>query len=163
MSKAQKPQIKVPQPKGRQGSLLLAVLGGLAFGGGGASAWFLLTDQTISTAQAAVPEAQNESSFVNIPRLTVPMSDPTGNLLGYITLDLALQVPSGKAEDVKQHIPMIRHQLNDLLYGGGNYGKPDQPEQLDIKRATPAMLKAANAALPEPVITSLSVITAIPG
>jgi hypothetical protein len=116
----------------------------------------------VPKAQSAVA-AQSENSFVNIPRLTVPMSDASGNLLGYVTLDLALEVPSDRAEDIKQHIPMIRHGLNDLLYGGGTFGLADQPAHLDIRQATPAMLKAANAALPEPVIKSLSVITALPG
>jgi flagellar basal body-associated protein FliL len=164
----QKTAVKALQPKqhpqpGRLVSLLLAVLGGLAFGGGGASAWFLMLDRDVTQVQAAVPTAPVENSFVNIPRLTVPMTDPSGNLLGYVTLDLALQVPADRAEEIKQHIPMIRHGLNDLLYGGGNFSQADRPAQLDIKRATPAMLKAANDALPEPVITSLSVITAIPG
>ncbi len=151
-----------PQPKASRIALLIAVLGGLAFGGGGASTWFLLRGEGINTAQSAPNTSGTTVSYVTIPRLTVPMVGQDTDLLGYITLDLALEVPADRAEYLKQHIPMIRHGLNALLYGGGDFGKPDQPEQLDIKRATPAMLKAANAALAEPVIKSLSVITAIP-
>ncbi len=158
---AAKPTLQTKQPTGSKTTLLLAVLGGLAFGGGGASAWFLLNGHVAPTAQAAEP-TDGKLDFVTVPRLTVPMADDNGNILGYVTLDLALQVVPDKAEYVKQRIPMIRHGLNALLYGGGNFGKAAQPEQMDIKRATPAMLKAANAALDEPVIKSLSVITALP-
>ncbi len=151
-----------PQPKASRITLLIAVLGGLAFGGGGASAWFLLRGEGVNAALAASDTPVTPASYVTVPRLTVPMVGQNTELLGYITLDLALEVPADRAEYIKQHIPMIRHGLNALLYGGGDFGKPDQPEQLDLKRATPAMLKAANDALAEPVIQSLSVITAIP-
>jgi flagellar basal body-associated protein FliL len=143
-------------------TIALAVIAGLAFGGGGASAWFLLNGRLAAPASAAPDSALKPLIYVNIPRLTVPISDDRGNMLGYVTLDLALEVPTGREEYVKQHIPMIRHGLNALLFGSGSLGKVDQPEQLDIKRATPAMLKAANAALEEPIIKSLSIITALP-
>lgn len=143
-------------------SIVLAVLGGLAFGGGSASAWFLLHDDRVQPAEAATAPDETALDYVTVPRLTVPMTDAQANVLGYVTLDLALQVTPGREDYVKQRIPMIRHSLNALLFGGGSFGKDAQPEQLDINRATPAMLKAANAALDEPVIKSLSVITALP-
>jgi hypothetical protein len=150
-----------PAPPRNRALLALAVFGGLAFGGGGASAWFLLSERGIAAVRAEAAPKLKPLAYVKIQRLTVPLSDAHGSLTGYVTLDLALDVVPDRAEFVKQRIPMIRHQINALVYAR-SFALPDNPARLDIAAATPLMLDAANAALETPAIRSLSIVSAMP-
>jgi flagellar basal body-associated protein FliL len=142
-------------------TLMLAILGGLAFGGGGATAWFMLTNGGVATAKAQPAETYDVLTYVKIQRLTVPLADVRGNLISYLTLDLALDVKPGQAEFVKQRIPMIRHQINALV-SREVFIDPANDTRFDYARAAPAMLKAANMALETPAIRSLSIVSALP-
>jgi flagellar basal body-associated protein FliL len=148
-------------PDRSQVSLVLAVLGGLAFGGGSATAWFLLTDQHLPAALAKPVSTSDTINFVKIQRLTVPLADPRGNMLGFVTLDLDLEVSRAKAEMVKQRIPLIRHRINALVHEQ-SFVRYDRANQFDFDRATPELLRAANAALPEPAIKSINIVVALP-
>lgn len=142
-------------------TFFLAVLGGLVFGSGGASAYFLSMDSGIPSAKARTVEKSGSLSYIKIQRLTVPMADARGNLTSYVTLDLALETRPGQGEFVKQRIPMIRHQIN-VLMSLETFGQAGDATRFDIKRATPAMLKSVNKALGTPAIRSLSIVSALP-
>lgn len=110
-------------------SLLFLLLLGLGLGGGAAFGVSRLLGPPPSPAEIAEAE-KPETSFVPTGAILTPVVTTEGDLSGYVTFDVQLEVPADKAEDVGSKLPLLLHAINlrawkTPLAAGPNHLLPD--------------------------------------
>jgi flagellar basal body-associated protein FliL len=165
--KADKPAEAAPA-KGGKGKLIglgaLALLLGLAGGAGGVGYYLTKVAPAKSIAITVAPKPKKEPekpSYVEIDRMIVPLLEPNGELNGYLSLDVSMEVPAEHADFVKNRQPLIRHSINELLSttslrSAGGTGAIDYP------RAAALLRDAANKALGPGMVTRVDILSALP-
>ncbi len=176
MAKAKSPEKPAPEvpakPKSRKLFTALLVIAALALGGGGASAYFLIfgggPKKAMAKAAAPTPseiDIQDPMTFVDVQRLMIPLYEPDGKLLQYVSVDLALEVRTSQKEFVLQRLSKVRHAIN-LMASTTDLRSPKNLTRLDFDRAAKLMLNNTNAAITEPTnkapVHSLSIVNAMP-
>ena len=131
------------QPSGKGGKLLLIV--GLVLGialGGGVAAVLLPSggDEPAEETAAAEPEAEAEPAVpaevltVAVTRLPVPLADAQGEVLGYMFVDLSLEVDGMDSQSyVAARVPRLRDAYLRRL-SGQQLTLADHPGALDYDR-----------------------------
>jgi flagellar basal body-associated protein FliL len=156
-------------PKSKTGlvAALMLVLG-LAVGGGGAAGYFLFlapkppAEGVVAEAKPAEEEAEKaKPEYFAMDRMMVPMIDQRGLLVGYLSLDLSLEIDPLQADVLKNNLPIVRHTFNEVM-STVPLGRADNPKLLDFPKAQAALVKAANEALGEPVVKQLVIVSALP-
>lgn len=104
------------EKKGSKKLLIAGLIGGLIVGGG---ATFGITTMFFSSDGAVVEEAEPEPEpeplpdvaviYVEINRLPASLTDENGRLLGYLFIDLSMEVESAEERDwVVSRMPLVR-------------------------------------------------------
>lgn len=94
-------------------TLLGIVAGGILTGGGAA----VTVAQLRPAGQAAVaPEEQGPLQFVDAGAVLVPLVFEDGQLAGYVSMEVQLQVDAGDAEAVTARLPLLLHAINLQTY-----------------------------------------------
>lgn len=132
------------QPSGKGGKLLLIV--GLVLGialGGGVAAVLLPSggdEEPAEETAAAEPEAEAETAVpaevltVAVTRLPVPLADAQGEVLGYMFVDLSLEVDGMDSQSyVAARVPRLRDAYLRRL-SGQQLTLADRPGALDYDR-----------------------------
>lgn len=132
------------QPSGKGGKLLLIV--GLVLGialGGGVAAVLLPSggdEEPAEETAAAEPEAEAEPAVpaevltVAVTRLPVPLADAQGEVLGYMFVDLSLEVDGMDSQSyVAARVPRLRDAYLRRL-SGQQLTLADRPGALDYDR-----------------------------
>jgi hypothetical protein len=165
-SKALAAPIAVSAPKKRFGFMLGIALLGILIGGGGAGGYFLLLGPK---AEARAAQAKQDAKMAEallppetfkIDRMVLPMLTHDGNLRGYITIEMVLELERESSEFVKVRVPMIRHGFNAAMATQSVLDASDQG--LDFAAASAVLTKAANDALGETKVRKVNIVTAVP-
>lgn len=94
---------------------------GVAVGGSAGYAATLLLGP--SNAQAKQVE---ETTFVDVDNVLAPLVLPDGKrLAGYVSFQVALEVPVDHAEDISSRVPLLRHEINMRTYRRPMASGPD--------------------------------------
>ncbi len=139
--------------------LIIGLVLGLALGGGGAAAVFLTKGDApaegkdgehVGNDADGDPEAVEtpvvETAFVKLDRLSAPFVYQ-GRILGYVLLDLSLEVEKGPQEmRIAQQLPSLRAAFL-IEVTERPIGKPDQPTVIDYEGASQRLLDVANREL----------------
>lgn len=90
---------------------IVLLAGGVGIGGGAAYATTMLLGPGDP---AGVGSAEEEpTTLVEVDDVMAPLVLPDGQrLAGYVSFQIALQVPEDKADDVTAHLPLLRHEIN---------------------------------------------------
>lgn len=157
-----------PAKAGKRGLLLIVLpIVGLMLGGGGVAAYFLFLAPPAGPSQAEAvkeepPPPPHVPAFVKLERLSAPLIGEKRALLGYVGLDLQLEVDGEDvAQRVKDNLPILRHAINMALNETGG-GRADNPRMIDYAGIAATVKKAANDALHEPLIIAVQIQSATP-
>lgn len=161
-------------PKGKRGMLVIVMLVlGIALGGGGAAGYFLYLapkpkDAATLAAEKAKADAEEakrlaaiEPDFEEMERMTMPMIDQKGLLVGYMSMDVSLQIAPEKGDLVRARLPLIRHAFNEAM-SVVSVGQATDPRMLDYTKAEQVLMDAANTAVGEAAIQRIVVVSALP-
>ncbi len=91
--------------------LIVAALG-VAVGGGSAYA----TSMILGPASAPKKEAPQETAFVPAGKILAPLVFPDGRLSGYVSFEVALEVPADRSEDIAARLPLLLNAINMRTY-----------------------------------------------
>jgi hypothetical protein len=152
--------------KKRTGAMLGVALLGILIGGGAAGGYFMFLGphaaaraaQAVASTKAA--EALLPPETMKIDRMVLPMVSAEGELRGYITLEMVLELERNSSDYVKVRIPMIRHGFNEVM--ATNSVLDETSGMLNFALASAQLTKAANAAIGEKKILNVHIITALP-
>ncbi|MFZ5609289.1 MAG: hypothetical protein ACOY99_06745 [Pseudomonadota bacterium] len=157
---------EAPKPPKGKLFLMLGLVAGLLLGGGGTAGYFLFL-------APATPEGEGVLALENAPlkpinvqffvldRLSAPLIDQNRKIVGYVGLDLALEV-DGEAyvKYLEDREPILRHAANVTLSKAGA-GLPDRTRQVDYERIAEELKTAFNASLDQPVVLAVRVSQAV--
>lgn len=90
--------------------LVMVLLLGVMVGGGAGYGAVLLFAKP-GDAPVAPPPAPKRS-FVSSTKILAPLVFLDGRLAGYVTFDIALEVPEDKAAEVTEKLPLLLHAIN---------------------------------------------------
>src|SRR4051794_7079112 len=102
---------------------LLVLAAGLSVGGGAAYAVTRIIAMPAGSA-TPVPTAA-ETNFVPVSKILAPLVTADGRLSGYVTFEVALEVPAERAADITAALPMLRHGINLQTYRTPMAAGPD--------------------------------------
>ncbi len=91
--------------------LVVATLG-VAVGGGSAYA----TSMILGPAPAQTKEAPQETAFVPAGKILAPLVFPDGRLSGYVSFEVALEVPADRTEEIAARLPLLLNAINMRTY-----------------------------------------------
>ncbi len=91
--------------------LVVATLG-VAVGGGSAYA----TSMILGPAPAQTKEAPQEMAFVPAGKILAPLVFPDGRLSGYVSFEVALEVPADRSEEIAARLPLLLNAINMRAY-----------------------------------------------
>lgn len=67
-----------------------------------------------------------ETTFVDVDNVLAPLVLPDGKrLAGYVSFQIALEVPVDHAEDISSRVPLLRHEINMRTYRRPMASGPD--------------------------------------
>ena len=140
--------------------LVIGLMLGLFLGGGGAAGYFLFLtppDESVAETEVVAVEEVVEPYFFELNRLTAPLLNNRRKIVGYVHLDVNLEVHD---EDLVNFLdvrePILRHAANAALAEMGA-GREDQPAQVDYDGVSALLAKAVNEALPENIVKAVHV------
>lgn len=144
---------KSPDVKG--GGKILLIVGlvvGLGVGGGGAYLYFMdgqnnAPDAEFEAEVAAEPEEPDDPQYVEIKRLTGPLISETGGVLGYVFLDVSLEV---NGTDDQEYLSGRRAILQDAFLkemSANPMSRPGQPGVIDYEGLQERFRRVGNGAL----------------
>jgi hypothetical protein len=160
------PVVAAPPPKKNFGKMIGIALLGLLAGGASAGGYFMFLGPKAearaaqNAAEAKAAEALLPPETLKIDRMVLPMLTHAGDLRGYVTLEMVLELEPESNEFVKVRLPMIRHEFNAALATQSVLGKDDQA--LDFAAASQILTKAANTALGDAKVRKVNIVTAVP-
>jgi hypothetical protein len=153
-------------PKKRTGALIGVALLGLLMGGAAAGSYFMFLGPH-AAARAAQAAAETKAAEALLPpetmkidRMVLPMVSAEGELRGYMTLEMVLELERNSSDYVKVRIPMIRHGFNEVM--ATSHVLNPTSGGLDFALASAQLTKAANAAMGEKKILKVHIVTAVP-
>jgi hypothetical protein len=153
-------------PKKRHGIMVGIALLGVICGGAAAGGYFIFLGPKAEAraAQAAIQakaaEALLPPEIMEIDRMVLPMISADGELLGYVTLEMVLELERGSSEFVKVRVPMIRHGFNEAMATQSVVNSSDRG--LNFAAASKILTKAANTALGYNKVLKVNIVTALP-
>lgn len=158
-----------PAKAGKRGMMLVVLpLAGLLLGGGGVAGYFLFlapppaVPGAVEVVEEAPPPPPHTPVFVKLERLSAPLIGDKRALLGYVGLDLQLEVDGEEvAQRVEDNLPIVRHAVNMALSERGA-GRADNPRMIDYAGIAATVKDAANTALHEPLIIAVQIQSAAP-
>lgn len=138
--------------------LIVLLLLGLALGGGAAYGVSRLLGPPPGPEEIAEAE-KPETSFVPTGSILTPVVTADGDLSGYVTFDVQLEVPADKAEEVGGKLPLLLHAINlrawkTPLAAGPNHLLPD------VAAFAALVEEAAHSALGKGAVTR-AIVTAV--
>lgn len=105
--------------------LIVALLAGLAAGGGTAYAMIKMLGIGGAPKQEAKVEKEEPAKFVPTGKVLVPLVFADGKLAGYASMEVQLEVDEAKAEFVTQRMPLLLHAINMRTYRTPMAAGPD--------------------------------------
>ena len=135
------------------------LLGGSVVGGGAGFATTALLGPPAGTAadKAAEKAAPIATTFVEVDEVVAPLVLPDGErLAGYVSFQLALEVPEEQAEIVTGRLPVLRHEINMRAYLKPMASGPDGTlPTLEIFRKV--VIEAADVAFGKGAVKSVAI------
>lgn len=137
--------------------LLIVLLAGLGLGGGAALATMLVLGPR--PGEMATEDAK--SAFVPTEKILAPLVFADGRLAGYVQFDVQLEVPEGKAQFVRERLPLLLHAINMRTYRTPMAAGPDGilPD-LDVFRKV--VFQSAQEAFGAPIVRRVAITAASP-
>jgi flagellar basal body-associated protein FliL len=163
--KAEEPVVVIA-PKKSLGMMLGIALVGLLVGGGGAGGYFMFLGPKAEAraAQKALAAKAAEAALppetLKIDRMVLPMLTHGGDLKGYVTLEMVMELDKESSDFVKVRLPMIRHEFNATMANNSILNAND--DALDFALASQMLTKAANTALGQAKVRKVNIVTAVP-
>lgn len=154
------------ESKGSKKLLIAGLVGGLIVGGAatfGITTMFFGGDGTVVDEPEPEPEPVPDvpAIYISIQRLPASLLDAKGNLLGYLFLDLSLEVASAEDRDwVQSRMPLVRDAFLRSISADGVM-KPGSLTDLDHKGLPERLREVANKSLQREVITNILVTNAL--
>jgi flagellar basal body-associated protein FliL len=155
----------VPAKKGF-GKLIAIALLGIIAGGGGAAGYFMFVGPKAEAraaqklAEAKAAEALLPPETMKIDRMVLPLLTRSGDLHGYVTLEIVLELERDSSEFVKVRVPMIRHGFNAAM---ATQSVMDASEQgINYDMASRVLTAAANQAIGTQKVQKVNIVTAVP-
>lgn len=103
---------------------LALLAGGVAVGGGAAYGTSLMLG--MPPGQGKGGDEREPTTFVDVDNLLAPLVLPDGQrLAGYVSFNVALEVPVDRAEDISARLPILRHEINMRTYREPMASGPD--------------------------------------
>lgn len=138
--------------------VLLAV--GAGTGSGAAYATSMLLGP--ASAETSGTEKAEPTALVEVDDVMAPLVLPDGQrLAGYVSFQLALQVPESRAEEVSARLPMLRHEINMRTYRKPMASGPDGTlPTLEVFREI--VQEAADVAFEKGTVSAVAIASARP-
>lgn len=138
------------------------LVAGVGVGSGCAFATVSLLGPTETATATATPPAPEPPTFVEVDDVVAPLVLPDGErLAGYVSFQLALQVPEDRAEDVTARVPLLRHEINMRTYRTPMSSGPDGTlPTLEIFRQI--VRESADIAFGKGTVTAVAISRATP-
>lgn len=138
--------------------VLLAV--GAGTGSGAAYATSMLLGP--ASAETSGPEKAEPTALVEVDDVMAPLVLPDGQrLAGYVSFQLALQVPESRAEEVSARLPILRHEINMRTYRKPMASGPDGTlPTLEVFREI--VQEAADVAFEKGTVSAVAIASARP-
>jgi len=105
--------------------LVVALIAGLAAGGGTAYAMVKMLGSGAPKQEAAAVEKEAPAKFVPTGKVLVPLVFADGHLAGYASMEVQLEVDEAKADFVTQRMPLLLHAINMRTYRTPMAAGPD--------------------------------------
>ncbi|MET3722418.1 hypothetical protein [Sphingomonas trueperi] len=105
--------------------LIVALIAGLAAGGGTAYAMVKMLGIGVAKQEAKAEEKEEPGKFVPTGKVLVPLVFPDGHLAGYASMEVQLEVDEAKADFVAQRMPLLLHAINMRTYRTPMAAGPD--------------------------------------
>ncbi|MBR0550955.1 hypothetical protein [Stakelama marina] len=140
---------------------LALLAGGIGVGGGAAYATTILLGPP-PAAGAAGHEDAEPTTFVDVDNVLAPLVLPDGErLAGYVSFQLALEVPADRADDISARLPLLRHEINMRTYRQPMASGPDGTlPTLEVFRNV--VRQAADAAFGKGAVSAIAIAQATP-
>lgn len=158
---------EAPKKGGGKKLLIFGLIGGLLIGGGATfgALFFLGGDHEGDGAveEVAEPEPLPELTtvYVTLNRIPASLVDERGKILGYVFMDLSLEVANGDDRDwVATQMPLVRDAVLRSVARNG-VAPPGRPAELDYDGATSRMKEALNKALKRDVIVQVLLVSSL--
>lgn len=90
----------------------LAIIGGLAAGGGASFATGLILGGSGGAAATHRTQPEPPPTFVATGKILAPLVFPGGRLAGYVNFEIQLETAPDRAEFVKERLPYLFHAVN---------------------------------------------------
>ena len=139
---------------------ILLLAGGVGIGSGAAYATTMLLGPGEPDSGTNVEE--QPTSLVEVDDVMAPLVLPDGQrLAGYVSFQIALQVPEDKAEDVTARLALLRHEINMRTYREPMASGPDGTlPTLEIFREI--VQEAADVAFEKGTVSAVAIASAKP-
>jgi hypothetical protein len=171
--KAQKPEVKkgaeaaqAPAPKR---SLLLPIIlcvAGLAIGAGGVAGYFLFLHKPANAAaaehkeEASAEAKKEESDFVTVDRIMVPMIDRQGKLVSYASVDLELEVAAEDRGEADMNVALARAGITRRMSQETVVTLADSGV-IDYDRADAILTEAVNEGYGKPIVRKVHIVSIV--
>lgn len=164
-------EIEIPEPPAKSSRMMLivGVLIGLAVGVVGAFLMLKDSGDETNEAQEAVVEEQTEEKaapavnyvYLYIERMPAALMDDRGRTVGYVFLDLTLELLNGADQSfVSARMPRVKDALLRSISENG-LSRPGTNGQLDFDRVSQYLLESANKAVEGNLITGVYITKAL--
>lgn len=156
----------IEEGKGSKKLLIFGLIGGLIVGGGatfGVITVFFSHDGEVVEEPEPEPEPLPEITaiYIEINRMPASLLDAKGKLLGYLFIDLTLELENTEDRDwVLSRMPLVRDSFFRSISANGVM-KPGSLTELDHAGFPKRLRAAANKALKRDVITNILVTNAL--
>lgn len=158
---------EAPKKGGGKMLLIFGLIGGLALGGGATfgALKYLGGDHEgdDGAEEVAEPEPLPELTtvYVTLSRIPASLVDERGKILGYVFMDLSLEVANGEDRDwVATQMPLVRDAVHRSIARHG-VAPPGKPAELDYDGATLRLKDAVNKALKRDVIVRVLLVSSM--
>lgn len=156
------------EPKGSKKLLIFGLIGGLIVGGGatfGVITMFFSNDGAVVEETEPEPEPEPlpevTAIYIKIDRMPASMLNAKGKLLGYLFIDLTLELENTEDRDwVLSRMPLVRDSFFRSISADGVM-KPGSLTELDHDALPKRLRVAANKALKRDVVTNILVTNAL--
>jgi|TARA_R100000049_G_C1954064_1_gene105084 hypothetical protein len=139
---------------------IVLLAGGAGIGSGAAYATSMLLGPDDPASASSAEE--KPTTLVEVDDVMAPLVLPDGQrLAGYVSFQIALQVPEDKAEDVTARLPLLRHEINMRTYRKPMASGPDGTlPTLEIFRQI--VQEAADVAFEKGTVSAVAIASARP-
>ena len=139
---------------------IVLLAGGVGIGSGAAYGTTMLLGP--AEADGASSAEEKPTTLVEVDDVMAPLVLPDGQrLAGYVSFQIALQVPEDQAEDVTARLPLLRHEINMRTYRKPMASGPDGTlPTLEIFRQI--VQEAADVAFEKGTVSAVAIASARP-